>query len=40
MIMLAGYEPVKDIAIEFTDLRPGEKLYEELLNKTEEVIFP
>jgi FlaA1/EpsC-like NDP-sugar epimerase len=32
MIILAGYEPDKDIMIEFTGLRPGEKLYEELLD--------
>jgi FlaA1/EpsC-like NDP-sugar epimerase len=38
MIKLAGLTPGKDIAIEFTGLRPGEKLYEELLNKQEEVI--
>lgn len=31
MIKLAGYEPNVDINIEFTGLRPGEKLYEELL---------
>jgi FlaA1/EpsC-like NDP-sugar epimerase len=30
MIHLAGYEPEKDIAIEFTQPRPGEKLHEEL----------
>ena len=35
MIRLAGYTPEKDIQIEFTGLRPGEKLYEELLNQKE-----
>lgn len=38
MIKLAGLTPGKDICIEFTGLRPGEKLYEELLNKNEDVI--
>jgi FlaA1/EpsC-like NDP-sugar epimerase len=32
MIRLAGYTPEKDIKIEIVGLRPGEKLYEELLN--------
>lgn len=38
MIKLAGLVPGKDIHIKFTGLRTGEKLYEELLNKSEEVI--
>ena len=37
MIKLSGLEPDKDIQIIETGLRPGEKLYEELLVKTEEL---
>jgi FlaA1/EpsC-like NDP-sugar epimerase len=35
MIKLAGLQPEKDIKIVYTGLRPGEKLYEELLNQGE-----
>lgn len=38
MIRLTGLQPGKDIELKFTGLRPGEKLFEELLNKEEEVI--
>jgi len=37
MITLSGLEPDKDIKIEFTGLRPGEKLFEELLTAGEEI---
>jgi FlaA1/EpsC-like NDP-sugar epimerase len=36
MIKQYGYEPGQDIEIIYTGLRPGEKLYEELLTKSEE----
>ena len=35
MIRLSGFEPDIDIEIKYTGLRPGEKLYEEMLMKEE-----
>ncbi|HKG06067.1 MAG TPA: polysaccharide biosynthesis protein, partial [Pedobacter sp.] len=38
MIKLAGFTPHQDIKIAYSGLRPGEKLYEELLNQAELVV--
>lgn len=38
MIELAGFVPDKDIKIEYTGLRPGEKLYEEVLSNAENTL--
>ena len=35
---MAGYKPNEDIEIQFTGLRPGEKLYEEVLSDEENTI--
>jgi FlaA1/EpsC-like NDP-sugar epimerase len=38
MIRMTGKEPGRDVQIVFTGLRPGEKLYEELLNNAENTL--
>ncbi len=38
MIELAGFTPGKEIKIEYTGLRPGEKLYEEVLSDEENTL--
>ncbi|WP_341704544.1 nucleoside-diphosphate sugar epimerase/dehydratase [Ferrovibrio sp.] len=38
MIRLAGLQPDKDVMIRYTGLRPGEKLYEEVLHRDETLV--
>jgi FlaA1/EpsC-like NDP-sugar epimerase len=38
LIYLSGKDPEKDVEIVFTGLRPGEKLYEELITQGEGIV--
>jgi FlaA1/EpsC-like NDP-sugar epimerase len=38
LIRLSGHDPYHDIEIQFTGLRPGEKMYEELLKNTDTIV--